>query len=332
MTAFDGVPAAAGGDNGRPMTAPADLSARVQALQANVESVVRGKSGAVRLLLAALLARGHALIEDIPGVGKTTLARALAQSIACTFRRVQLTSDLLPSDLIGVSIYRERDDAFQFRPGPIFANIVLADEINRTPPRTQSALLEAMNDGQVSVDGHTHPLPRPFLVIATQNPLEHAGTYPLPDSQLDRFLVSFEMGYPDERAERAMLGDQADGHPLEKLAPVLGVEELLALQEAVKLVRVHDDLVTYVLRIAAESRRDPELALGASPRATLALRRLAQAAALLDGRDHVRPDDVKSCAVPALAHRLVPRDAFGADRAARVALVRKVLDRVPVPV
>ncbi len=305
----------------------------IAALRANIERVIKGKGESIRLLLIALLGRGHALIEDIPGVGKTSLARALAQSISCTFRRVQLTSDLLPSDLIGVSIYREEDDAFSFKPGPLFANIVLADEINRTPPRTQSCLLEAMSEGQISVDGATHKLPDPFLVVATQNPMEHAGTYPLPDSQLDRFLISFELGYPDVDSERAMLNEQTNGHPLDQITPVMNTEELRAAQKAVQAVKVHDDLVTYILRLAAETRKESTLALGASPRATLGLRRAAQAAALLGGRDHVRPDDIKSLAVAVLAHRIVPRDAFGlGSRKARVDALRKLLDRVPVPV
>ncbi len=309
------------------------MTQRLQALRENIERVIKGKGDAIRLLLTALLARGHALIEDIPGVGKTSLARALAQSISCSFRRIQLTSDLLPSDLIGVSIYRDRDDSFQFKPGPVFANIVLADEINRTPPRTQSCLLEAMSEGQVSSDGETRRLPEPFLVIATQNPIEHAGTYPLPDSQLDRFLVSFEMGYPDVDSERAMLKEQSDGHPLEKIQPVLAVGDLLQLQKSVEAVAVHEDLITYVLRLAAETRREASIALGASPRATLGLRRAAQAAALIAGRDHVRPDDIKSLAIPVLAHRIVPRDSFtGGGRKARVDALKRVLDRVPVPV
>ena len=309
------------------------MQERIRALQANIERVIKGKAEAVRLLLVALLSRGHALMEDIPGVGKTSLARSLAQSISCSFRRVQLTSDLLPSDLLGVSIYREKDESFQFKPGPVFANILLADEINRTPPRTQSCLLEAMQEGQVSVDGQTHRLPEPFLVIATQNPMEHAGTYPLPDSQLDRFLLSFDLGYPDAESERAMLNSQSDGNPLDALAPVLSAAELLSMQKAVHAVKVHEDLVTYILRLATETRKDAALSLGASPRATLGLRRAAQASAMLAGRDHARPDDVKSTAIAVLAHRIVPRDAFaGTSRKLRAEALKKILDRIPVPV
>jgi MoxR-like ATPase len=310
-----------------------DVAARLRDLQQNVERVIRGKSESVRLLLISLLARGHALIEDIPGVGKTTLARALAQSISCTFRRIQLTSDMLPSDVLGVAIYNPQTDAFHFKPGPVFANIVLADELNRTPPRTQSSLLEAMNDGQVSLDSQTHSLPAPFLVIATLNPLEHAGTYPLPDSQLDRFLVSFEMGYPDTQAEREMLRDHNDAHPLEAVKPVFGTTELLELQKAATAVRVSDAIDDYIIRIVQTTRTDDALALGASPRASLGLRRAAQAAALLAARDHVRPDDVKSLAAPVLAHRIIPRDAYGVGaRKSRVDHVRRLIDKVPVPV
>ncbi len=310
-----------------------DLPPQLRTLQSNIEAVIRGKSPQIRLLLVSLLARGHALIEDIPGVGKTTLARTLASSISCAFRRIQLTSDMLPSDVIGVAIYNAQTDQFHFKPGPVFANIVLADELNRTPPRTQSALLEAMNDGQVTLDSQTHPLPDPFLVIATLNPLEHAGTYPLPDSQLDRFLLSFEMGYPDVEAERQMLASQAESHPLDSVKAVMGVEELRALQQSVTRIRVSDELVNYVLRIIQESRKDDAVALGASPRASLGLRRAAQAAALLAGRDHVRPDDVKNLAPHVLAHRIIPRDAFGSGtRKQRLDIVRRILDRTPVPV
>jgi len=310
-----------------------DVASRLKSLQDNVERVIRGKTDSVRLLLVGLLARGHALIEDIPGVGKTTLARALAQSISCTFRRIQLTSDMLPSDVLGVAIYNPETDAFRFKPGPVFANIVLADELNRTPPRTQSSLLEAMNDGQVSLDSQTHALPNPFLVIATLNPLEHAGTYPLPDSQLDRFLLSFEMGYPDTNAELEMLRDQNGTSPLDSVKPVFGLPDLLELQKASSAIRVSDDLDKYIVRVIQTTRSEDSVALGASPRASIGLRRAAQASALLSGRDHVRPDDVKSLAVPVLAHRIIPREGFGAgQRKQRVELVKRLLDRTPVPV
>ncbi len=310
-----------------------DVATRLKSLQDNVESVIRGKTDSVRLLLVSLLARGHALIEDIPGVGKTTLARALAQSISCTFRRIQLTSDMLPSDVLGVAIYNPQTDAFRFKPGPVFANIVLADELNRTPPRTQSSLLEAMNDGQVSLDSQTHALPNPFLVIATLNPLEHAGTYPLPDSQLDRFLLSFEMGYPDTNAELEMLRDQNGTAPLDSVKPVFGLPDLLELQKASSAIRVSDDIDKYIVRVIQTTRSEDAVALGASPRASIGLRRAAQASALLAGRDHVRPDDVKSLAVPVLAHRIIPREGFGAGtRKLRVELVKRLLDKTPVPV
>jgi MoxR-like ATPase len=245
------------------------------------------------------------LIEDVPGVGKTTLAQALAKSFQCGFQRVQFTSDLLPSDVIGVSVYNPESREFEFRPGPIFANVVLADEINRTTPRTQSALLEAMNDAQVTVDGKTLPLPNPFLVIATQNPVEHHGTYPLPESQLDRFLMRIKMGYPSHETEKEILRKRANDDPLHSLQPVADVAEVLAMQEAVTHVKVDSSLQDYALEIVNRTRKSDQLALGVSPRGTLMLQRAAQARAFLDGRDFCLPDDFKQLAVSVFAHRVV---------------------------
>ncbi len=258
-------------------------------------------------MLTALLAEGHLLIEDAPGVGKTTLAKALARSIDASFKRIQFTPDLLPSDIVGVSVYDQATTSFSFKAGPIFANVVLADEINRTNPRTQSSLLEAMSEPSVSVDGQPHPLPRPFLVLATQNPHEFEGTYPLPESQLDRFLLRIRIGYPSAEQEREVLRAQTTTHPLERLTPVVTGADVLRLQEATRQVRVDDAVLDYVVAIAQRSRETPDLAIGVSPRGSLALRRAAQALALVRGRDHVVPDDVKDLAFPVLAHRVVVR-------------------------
>ena len=264
-----------------------------------------GKEEAIQLALITLLARGHLLIEDVPGVGKTTLAQALAKSFQCGFQRVQFTSDLLPSDVLGVSVYNPETRDFEFRPGPIFANVVLADEINRTTPRTQSALLEAMNDAQVTVDGKSMPLPNPFLVIATQNPVEHHGTYPLPESQLDRFLMRIKMGYPSHETEKEILRKRANDDPLHSLQPVADVNEVLTMQEAVTHVKVDSSLQDYALEIVNRTRKSDQLALGVSPRGTLMLQRAAQARAFLDGRDFCLPDDFKQLAVAVFAHRVV---------------------------
>ncbi len=280
----------------------------VSQLHRSIARAIYGKEEAIQLALIALLARGHLLIEDVPGVGKTTLAQALARSFQCTFQRIQFTSDLLPSDVLGVSVYNPQSHDFEFRPGPIFANVILADEINRTTPRTQSALLEAMNEAQVTVDGRTHPLPQPFLVVATQNPVEHHGTYPLPESQLDRFLMRIRMGYPSVETEKEIMRKRAgpsSDDPLRDLEPAAGVPDVLAMQGAVARVRVENSLLDYALAIIARTRQAPELTLGVSPRGTLMLQRAAQARAYLDGRDFCLPDDFKQLAVPALAHRVV---------------------------
>src|SRR5579871_2330271 len=277
----------------------------VSQLQRSIARAIFGKEEVIQLALITLLARGHLLIEDVPGVGKTTLAQALAKSFHCSFQRVQFTSDLLPSDVLGVSVYNPETREFEFRPGPIFANVVLADEINRTTPRTQSALLEVMNEAQVTVDGKTLPLKRPFLVIATQNPVEHHGTYPLPESQLDRFLMRIKMGYPSHETEKEILRQRTSEDPLHSLQPVADVSEVLAMQEAVTHVKVDSSLQDYALEIVNRTRKSDQLALGVSPRGTLMLQRAAQARAYLEGRDFCLPDDFKQLAVAVFAHRVV---------------------------
>ena len=306
---------------------------KIQRLQANIETVFIGKPEVVRHVLVGLFAGGHVLIEDVPGVGKTTLARALARSIDCSFRRIQFTPDLLPSDILGVPIYSASDDRFVFKRGPIFANVVLADEINRTTPRTQSSLLEAMNEFQVSVDGATHALPHPFIVLATQNPHEYEGTFPLPESQLDRFLMCIAIGYPSRDDERQVYGSQRLAHPLDSLEPVLGADEVVTVQSAAREVRVGDEVTDYVLDIVERTRRREQLEIGVSPRGGLSLSRAAQALALVEGRDYCLPDDVKRLAVPVLAHRVIRRAALmAAGGQDEREIIRDILDETPVPV
>lgn len=316
-----------------PPAAATPVSRKLHALAANIELAIMGKHETVKFILVGLLARGHVLIEDVPGVGKTTLARALAKSIDCDFKRIQFTPDLLPSDIVGVSIYNQTDSEFKFHPGPLFANIVLADEINRTTPRTQSALLEAMNDFQVSVDGVTRPLPNPFMVLATQNPIEYAGTYTLPEAQLDRFLLRVSIGYPDRDSERAMVKAQRVSHPIDALTPVLHAQEVLQLQELTKQVSLDDALVDYALELAARTREHKNLSLGVSPRGSLMLCRCAQALALVEDRKYVIPDDIKRLATPVLSHRVIEkgRDA-GASRKDCDSILQEILDEVPVPI
>ena len=305
----------------------------ITALQRNIASVFLGRPEVVELVATGLLAGGHVLLEDVPGVGKTVLAKSLAKSIDADFRRVQFTPDLLPSDIVGVSIYDQTSGDFEFKPGPVFTNILLADEVNRATPRTQSALLEAMNDAQVSVDRTSHPLPDPFFVIATQNPYEFEGTYPLPESQLDRFMMRLRIGYPSAESERDVIRAQQHAHPIEELQPVCTAADVIALQQTVRSTRIDDAVLDYVLAIGRATRESQRVRVGASPRAHIALSRACQARALLQGRDFVTPDDVKALAVPVLAHRLVDDD-LGPEGAGgrREAVVRDVLSRLEVPV
>jgi len=296
-----------------------------------VESVIEGKSDAVRLALTVLLAEGHLLIEDVPGVGKTMLAKALARSTGCSVRRVQFTPDLLPSDITGVSAYNQERREFEFKPGPVFANIVVGDEINRASPKTQSALLECMEERQVTVDGRTYPLTPPFMVIATQNPIEMEGTYPLPEAQRDRFTARISMGYPSAESELAMLEAHGSSSPLESLEPVAQAEDITELIAAVRTVHVAESLKQYVIRLVAATRASPELRLGASPRATLHLLRAGRARAALDGRDFVIPDDMQALAVPVLAHRLLPSAEAVVTQQPPERVMAAIVEHLPLP-
>ena len=309
-----------------------DSSRNIQSLISNMGKAVKGKPDVVKLAVVALLSRGHLLIEDVPGIGKTTLAHALAKSINCTFHRIQFTSDLMPADITGLTIYDQAAREFEFKPGPVFANIVLADEINRTTPKTQSSLLEAMNEGQVTVDKTTHILPRPFMVIATQNPLEFHGTFPLPESQMDRFIMRIRVGYPSSEFERDILREYTDDSVKYELGHVLDGEDVLALQHAVTRVRMDDALVDYVIRIAGATRSTDKLALGVSPRGSLFLQKAARALALVDGRDYCIPDDIKKLAVPVLAHRVILNARAGRRASDAEDVIRDILDSVEVPV
>lgn len=311
-----------------------DGQAKIKKLQDNIEQVIKGKSDVIKLAIVTLLGRGHLLIEDVPGVGKTTLAHCLARSLDSSFRRIQFTSDLLPSDIIGISVYSQQQREFEFKPGPLFCNIILADEINRTTPKTQSSLLEAMNDAQVSVDSKTHPLPQPFMVVATQNPMEYQGTYPLPESQLDRFMMRIRIGYPSGADEKKILQTQQSFQPAEGLKPVLTGPEVVKLQDQVTHVRVEESLVDYLLAIVTTTRQSDRLGLGASPRAAMSLHKAAQALAFIEGRDYCFPDDFKYLAPFVLSHRVIINsrvDAHGYRSQDAEQVITELVDQIPVP-
>jgi MoxR-like ATPase len=310
----------------------ADVRALGDRVVANVEHVIVGKHDVVRLALVALVCQGHILIEDVPGTGKTVLAKAIARSLGCSFRRIQFTPDLLPSDVTGLSIYNQRTQEFEFRPGPIMAQVVLADEINRATPKTQSSLLECMEERQATIDGKTHPMPSPFLVLATQNPIEYEGTFALPEAQLDRFMLRLRLGYPTPAEEIQVLDQQKRIHPLGEIGEVVAVDELLAMQAAVREVYVDPVVADYIVRITSLTRTHPDVQLGASPRGSLALYHAAQAMAALEGRDYAIPDDVKLVAEPALAHRIIVKTAATLRDMDGRQVIRDVLETVPVEV
>ena len=308
-----------------------DARSAAQRIVDNVERVIIGKREQVELAVITLMCGGHLLVEDVPGVGKTMLARSLARSSGCSFSRIQFTPDLLPTDITGVSIYDQKSSDFQYRPGPLLSQVVLADEINRATPKTQSALLEAMEERQITVDGVTHETPRPFMVMATQNPIEYEGTFPLPEAQLDRFLIRLELGYPSAHDEVAMMDRQLHSHPLHELEQVCGAESVLAIQAAVREVYVDVLVKQYVVSLADATRNHDSVYLGASPRGSLALQRLGQARALLDGRDFVQPDDVKALAYPALGHRIILNAQARVKGQTTAQVVEECLERLPVP-
>jgi MoxR-like ATPase len=308
------------------------FAARFREIEANVEQVVRGKHREIRLALVALIAEGHLLIEDVPGVGKTMLAKAMARSIDCSFRRIQFTPDLLPTDVTGVNVFNQEQRDFEFKPGAIFANIVLGDEINRASPKTQSALLECMEERQVTVDTETHPLGTPFMVIATQNPIEHEGTYPLPEAQLDRFMLRLSIGYPSAEVEAEILGTHGTGAPLESIGPVTDAPGVAAMIEQAREVHAAPAIRRYIVQLVETTRRHSDVYLGASPRASIMILRAARSMAAAEERDYVIPDDIKVLAVPALAHRvIVTADAIMSGRSPEV-ILQEILAEVPVPV
>jgi MoxR-like ATPase len=315
-------------------TTGADASNRLRELQHSIGRVIKGKEDVIHLALTALLARGHLLIEDVPGVGKTTLAQALARSFRCSFQRIQFTSDLLPSDVIGVSVFNPATQEFEFKPGPIFANIIVADEINRTTPKTQSALLEAMNESQITVDNTTRPLPQPFLVVATQNPIEHHGTYPLPESQLDRFLMRIRMGYPSRTSEKEIIRNNSAAGRADQIAPLMDANDVVGMQRAISQVKVEESLLDYALEIVERTRQTEQLSLGVSSRGAVMLHRAAQARAFLEGRDYCLPDDFKRLIVPVFAHRVVVSSRYVSTQKQSEqaeAILGEILDTTRVP-
>jgi MoxR-like ATPase len=316
-------------------TTTSTAATRISDLQRSIARVVKGKEEAIQMALMTLLARGHLLVEDVPGVGKTTLAHAIARSFRCSFQRIQFTSDMLPSDVIGVSVYNPVAQEFEFKPGPIFANIIVADEINRTTPKTQSALLEAMNESQITVDNHTHPLPKPFLVLATQNPIEHHGTYPLPESQLDRFLMRIRMGYPARASEKEIIRNNAGLGAAEQIEPLMDAGDVIAMQTIVSQVKVDESLLDYALDIIERTRHTEQLSLGVSPRGAVMLHRAAQARAFLEGRDYCLPDDFKRLIVPVFAHRVVVSSRYVSTQKKSEqadAILGEIVDTTRVPV
>jgi len=315
-------------------TKTSNAGSQLAELKKSISHVVKGKEEVIQLALTTLLARGHLLIEDVPGVGKTTLAQALARSFHCSFQRLQFTSDMLPSDVIGVSVFDPVRQNFEFKPGPIFANVVLADEINRTTPKTQSALLEAMSESQVTVDNHTHPLPDPFLVVATQNPIEHHGTYPLPESQLDRFLMRIRMGYPSRASEKEIIRNGSSSSPAESITAAMDAADVLAMQESVKQIKVEESLLDYALEIVERTRNSEQLSLGVSPRGAVMLHRAAQARAFIEGRDYCLPDDFKRLILPVFSHRVVVSSRYVSTQrksAQAEAILEEILETTRAP-
>ena len=304
----------------------------IAALERNIATAILGKPEPIHLSLVALLAGGHLLVEDAPGVGKTSLAKAISKSLSCEFKRLQFTPDMMPSDILGSNVFLPNRGEFEFRPGPIFTNVLLADEINRTTPRTQSALLEAMSEGQVSIEGKTHPLPAPFFVLATQNPYEFEGTYPLPENQLDRFMVCIEIGYPTREVEKNVLIHHRDGEPGDKLQSVINTEQLLRLQSAVRAVKVDDSLNEYMIEIVETTRKHEQLHLGVSTRGAITLYRAVQGLALIEGRSYAVTDDIKRLVLPVLAHRIVVKGVLHEGRRDRAkAVLKQILNKIPVP-